>query len=98
MGSVVGKNTYTKDSGVIRDRRRLRLRCSWLLNAEVLDIAATEDDIIVDLIRRGYKRATAFTALGTKGLDIFKRNCRVFRVDLMKSAYIATGCLLTYVS
>lgn len=43
--------TYTEDGGVIGDLRRLRLVLLGRLdNGQVLDIASTEDNVVVDLI------------------------------------------------
>jgi hypothetical protein len=43
--------TYTEDGGVIGDLRRLRLVLLGRLdNGQVLDIASTEDNVVVDLV------------------------------------------------
>lgn len=43
--------TYTEDGGVIGDLRRLRLVLLGRLDdGQVLDIASTEDNVVVDLV------------------------------------------------
>ena len=43
--------TYTEDGGVIGDLRRLRLVLLGRLdNGQVLDVASTEDNVVVDLV------------------------------------------------
>lgn len=48
----IEKVTYSDDSRVIRDSWRLvLLDARVLLDSQVLDIASTEDDVLVDLVR-----------------------------------------------
>ena len=77
--------TYTEDGGVIGDLRRLRLVLLGRLdNGQVFDIAATEHNVVVDLvIGRDLVVWVAATAFGTERLDIFQSDCRVLRVDLV---------------
>ena len=66
--------TYAKDSRIIRHFRRLGLLDrSRGLDAEVLHIAASKDDIVVDLVGgRDLLVRVASTALGTKRSDILE--------------------------
>jgi hypothetical protein len=77
--------TYTEDGGVIGDLRRLGLVLLGRLdNGQVLDIAATEDNVVVDLvIGRDLVVGVAAAAFGAERLDIFQGDCRVLRVDLV---------------
>lgn len=60
--------TYTEDGGVIGDLRRLRLVLLGRLdNGQVLDIASTEDNVVVDLvIGRDLVVWVAATAFGSE--------------------------------
>lgn len=80
--------TYAHDRRVIRHLRRLALfRCGCLDDVQLLHIAATEDDVFVDLVGAGNLLVrVAFTALGTVRLDIFEGDCRLLAVDLVQHA------------
>ena len=82
--------TYAKDRRIIGHLGRfILLRRSWCLNSEVLYIAASENDIIVDLIRRrDLLVRVASPAFGTKRGDILEGNRRLFGVDLMQDTRI----------
>jgi hypothetical protein len=60
-------NTYTKNRGVIGHRRRFLLlgRGRAFFNPQVLDICASEDDVLVDLVGRGDELAD-FPVLGAE--------------------------------
>jgi len=78
--------TYTEDSGIIGHLRGLGrlVLLGRLDNGQVLDIAATEHNVVVDLvIGRDLVVWVAATAFGTERLDIFQSDCRVLRVDLV---------------
>ena len=78
--------TYAKDSGIIGHLRRfVLLGRSWRLNSEILYIAASEDDIIVDLICRGDLLVrVASPAFGAIGSDILEGDRRLLGVDLVQ--------------
>lgn len=83
--------TYSDNRRIIWYLRRLVLlgRPQY---GQVLDIAPFEDDIFVDIIRtRHLFRRIAATALGPKRANIFKRDCRAFRIDLMKCTNVAAS-------
>lgn len=84
--------TYADNSWVIRHGRRLvlLLGAGGLFDAEILDIATTEYNVLVDLFGGGYLLlGPAFAAFRAKGHDIFERNSGILRVDLMKGADIS---------
>jgi hypothetical protein len=79
-------STYTEDGGVIGHLRGLRglVFLGRLDNCQVLDIATTKDNVVVDLIiGRNLVVGVAATAFGAKRLYVFQSDCRVFRVDLV---------------
>lgn len=62
-------NTYTKNRGIIRNCRWLFLfYWRWpLFDPQVLDICATEDNVLVELVRwRNKFVGVGFTMLGAK--------------------------------
>ena len=72
----LGLTTYTKNSRVIWNPRRLWLRilfCLLISDADVLHVATPEDDVFVDIRGRGNLFCgVASTALGAKGLHILQ--------------------------
>ncbi len=90
-----GLMTYAEDGWIIGDSGRLLIRSGSLLNAKVLHVTPSEDDVLVDL--RGWRYlliGLSFSALGAKGANIFEGNSRVLRVNLVENADIAwTGLL-----
>ena len=81
-------DTYSNDGRVIWHWGRfLLLRLCILLNAQILHIAATEDDVFVDLVRAGlFLRGIAAAAFGAVGGDILEGNGGVFAVDFVQGA------------
>lgn len=60
-----------------------------LLDTQILDITAAEDNVLVDLIRGTYLFLwVAFAALCAEGLYIFERDGRVIAVDVVERATI----------
>jgi hypothetical protein len=61
-----GRTHSTDDGGVVGHGRLILLRRSWaLLNAQILHIAASEDDEVVDLVgRRDLLGGVALSTLG----------------------------------
>ena len=82
--------TYSKNSGIIRHFGRFVLRGRGRsLDAEVLHIAASEDNIVVNLIGgRNLLVRVASPTLGAVGRDIFQGNGRLFGVDLVQDTRI----------
>lgn len=68
--------TYANDSWVIRhDGRLVLLDRGVLLDPQILDVAAAEDDVFVDLVRRRYLLfRPAFAALCAERADILERH------------------------
>lgn len=63
-----------------------------MVDPQVLDISAAEDDVIVDLIRgRDLFVGVASATLAAEGLDILEGDGRVFGVDFMEDAGVARG-------
>lgn len=78
MAEIGEMQTYTDNGRVVRNRRGLVLFGStWaLLDPQVLDIATTEDDVLIDLVRsRNLFFRVALSAFGAKRLDTLKRDC-----------------------
>lgn len=86
-------STYPKDSRVIRDLWWLRLLILLLFirKADILDVASTEHDILVNARRRrnffGRIPTSAFRAMR---YHVFECNGRSLRVDLVQGPNIAT--------
>jgi uncharacterized protein YjlB len=60
-------------------------------NGQVLDIAATEDDALVDGVGAGnLERSIAFAAFGAVTLHILQRDGRCFAVDGFERAHVST--------
>lgn len=89
------EQTYSDNSGVVGHNRRLVLlyRCWGLLDPQVFDICAAEDDVLIELVRGSNLLARlavlGFAALGSKGADILEGDGGIVRVDLVQCAYIA---------
>lgn len=91
--SQKGQSTHTNNSGVVGHWRRLLWRCrSRLLDAQILHIAASEDNELVNLLRALYflcwVRLASFCAMR---LDILQGDGRLGWVDLDEGADIAVG-------
>jgi len=83
--------THPQYSRIVRYLRRLIvLGRGWLFNPQVLHIAATEDDIFVDIIRRWYF-FTGPTSFGAKRDNLLERDRGVLGIDFVEGADIATG-------
>lgn len=83
--------THADDSRVFGHCRRVvLLDAGSILNSQVLHVAATEYDILVDLVgRRNLLFGTAFAAFRTEGANILQGHCRLFRVDLVQDADVS---------
>ena len=83
--------TYAEDGGIVGDGGWfVLLDARVLLDAEVLHVAAAEDNVLVDLVRgRDLVLRPASAALGAVGPDIFERYGRLFGVDFVEDADVA---------
>ena len=82
--------TYPNNGRVVGHSRRLvLLGARVFLNAKVFHIAASEDDIFVDLVGRADLLIATLSPFGAKRTNIFEGNGRVVRVDLMEDTDIA---------
>ena len=90
MLSSPRRKTYAKDCRVIRHRRRRRLGLlDLVLYPEVLHIAATEDDVLVDVVRGSDLVLAIAASLGTKGPDVLKGDGGVLGVDLVEGSDVS---------
>ena len=91
------RRTYTNDGRIIRHSRWLvLLRGRAFFNPQVLDIGATEHDVLVELDRRGdLLVGVALAALSPVRPHIFEGNGRVLRVDAVQSTDIARRCIVS---
>ena len=55
---------------------------------DVLDIAATEDNVVESLMRR-WDELLGLATFGTVGINIFKSDGRLFWIDLMQCTDVA---------
>lgn len=85
--------TYVDNGRVLGHSRRLVLLDSRVvLDPQVLDIAAAEDDVVVNLIGRCYLFfGSTPPTLSAERADIFERDGGLVRVDLVKNADISRG-------
>lgn len=68
------------------------LHAGMFFDAQVLHIAATEDDVLVNLIGRCYLLfRAAFAALCAVRLDVFEGYSRLVRVDFMENTNVTGG-------
>lgn len=85
--------TYVDDGRVLGHGRRLvLLDARVFFDPQVFDIAAAENDVVVNLVGRRYLifRPTP-SALCSVGADILERHGRLVRVDLVEDADISRG-------
>lgn len=89
-GRGYGRAAYSEDSRVVR-----HLRWRWfgllglLLNPKILHVAAPEDDVLVDGVRRGQLLGAISTPLCAERSDVLERDSGVLRVDLVERADIS---------
>jgi len=89
---IARTGSSTEDRRVIRHCGRLLLLGGRraFFNPQVLDICATEDDILIELLRgRDKLLRVRFPMLGAKRPHILKGYGRVIRVDAVEGARIA---------
>ena len=67
---------------------RLLVLFLFLGYLDVLDIAASKDNI-VELLLRSWDEVIGFTSFGPKGENIFEGDGRLFWIDLMESTAIS---------
>jgi hypothetical protein len=60
-----------------------------LFDTQVFDIASSEHDVFVDIIRAGNLVVSTSASFGTVGDNLLQRDGAGFRIDLMKRAYIS---------
>jgi hypothetical protein len=92
---VIEKNrkssrTYPNNSRVIGHHRRLVLLDGRvLLNAEVLHVAASEHNVLVDLVGgTNLLFRPSSSALSAVGTHIFERHSRLIGIDLVEGASV----------
>jgi hypothetical protein len=87
----LGAAAYSDNGWVIWHGGRLvLLDARGVLNSEVLHVASSEDDILVDLVRRtDLLFWPAFATLCTEGAHILEGNGRLVGVDFVKHTNIA---------
>lgn len=87
------RQTYVDNSRVLGHGRRLVLfDARMVLDPQVLDIAAPENDVVVNLIGRCYLFfGSTPPALGAERANILERYGRLVRVDLVKNTDISRG-------
>ena len=86
--------TYTNNSRIVRHGRGfVFFDAGVFLDSQILHIAATKDDVFVNLvcgsdltIRPGSPASSTFR---TERANIFERDRRVVRIDLVKGTYIS---------
>lgn len=86
-------STYADNGRVIRHSRRLALLdARVVLDAEILYIASTKDNVLVDLVGRAdLIIGTPFATFCSKGADIFQRHSRLVRVDFVENTNVTEG-------
>lgn len=85
------RSTYSDNGRVIGDLGRIGLvrGAGRLLDSQILHIAATEDNIIVDLVRRrDLLIGRGFPAFGAERSHALEGDSRLFRVNLMEDTRI----------
>lgn len=82
-------STYAYNRRVIRNGGLVLFDARVVLNSEILNVAAAENDIFVDLVRCGNLFiGLALSSFCAKGANVFERNGRFFRVDLVQSSNV----------
>jgi len=80
-----------KNCGIIRHllprRRRLLLR--RLLDPQVLHIAPSKHNVLVQSIICSHSSRTGLAVLGAHGTYIFESDCGIFGIDFVECAYVA---------
>lgn len=90
MGRRSVGQTYAEDGGIVGHGRRSRLGLlDLVLYPEILHIAATEDDVLVDVVRCGDLVLAVAAAFGTKRRDILKGDGGVLGVDLVEGSNVS---------
>lgn len=84
-------STYANNCGIVgHSGRVVLLHARVFLDTEILHVAASKDDILVDLVgRANLLFRTAFSSLGSERTDIFERHGRLVRIDLVQDADVA---------
>ena len=83
-----GGKTYSYNSRVIGHRGLVFLDARVFLDAKVLHIATTENDVLVHLIR-GTNLIFSPTTFCAERTNVLERYCGLVRVDLMEHANVA---------
>ena len=84
--------TYPKYGRIAGYGAGLGLLRRLLLDAQILHVAASEDDVLIDLI--GWRNLFLWAplpSLRAKRLDIFEGDCGLLRVDLVEGTNVAKG-------
>lgn len=97
-GDTYGQNavacrdmTYSNNGRIIGHGRSFcLLEAGMLFDSQILHIAATKDNILVDLVRGSYLFCwPASASFCAEGPDIFQGYRRLIRIDFMESANVA---------
>lgn len=85
-------DAYPKNGRIGWDSSWLGFLNRLLFNPEILHITATEDDVFINLVRRGNNLLRSGpAAFGTVRLDIFKRDGRLLGIDFIECANISVS-------
>jgi hypothetical protein len=77
--------TYSKDGRIVRYLWRVWNRGWWFLDSQVLDIATTEHNVLVDAVGRwNFVGGIALSPLRAKRGYIFECDSRLFGINLVK--------------
>lgn len=91
IGVALGK-TYAKDGWIVGHGRRSSLGLlDFVLYAEILHIAAAEDDVLVDVVGSSDLVLAIAAAFGTERGDILEGNGGALGVDLMEGSNVSGG-------
>ena len=88
--------TYADNGRIVGDGRRLVLLDPWaFFDPQVFHIAASKDNVFVDLVCWGdLLLGLPLPPLGAIRNDIFERNGRFLRVDLVEHTRVASRLLV----